>query len=681
MFYGISIKGVFRSAKRHVLFSRLDKQVAALGKSRSFRTNDRTRSAELLTDIDHAIAQHPRDAALLSLMKAEALQTAGFYTEAFDLLIASFERDRSEAEAIAFRIHRLLLAIGAARTGWESVRFSTPDRSVTKAEFLGSILPRLETLSAALPDAPIMTEVMRKRLSLLGNAEALVHFDEANYRRRPTVEASASLIQSSIQAFESSHALPRLQRALELVDQRRRGPYNANYVGAATLAAAIAGQEAWKADILAARKGAPPRTPVEVYRSSPGLIRHHAILAQKKVWTSVYDGDEALKAMVVRDMANAPEARLLRIPKAARDALTRAAMTKEYWEEARRAELVSLIASRTPRRAVTAQQHLTRACWLAHAGQFEEAARSFAAAEQSYGWNASLEIAYSGRRSFLPAALREAPRDQEAASRYGDKAVGVTLLSGPRSQPETMLLACADPKYFARYAEGYLQSVRKTGSMVPVHFHVINPTDDTIARHAALNARFSNVSLSAERLEVEKTTYYACVRFLRAPTFLRMLGCDILLTDIDVTYPRDPAPFLDDPRVQEADAVMRFYDKVRVARSTMRGDLVYRYPRILPWSHVNAACLVLRNTANGVEFADLVRDEMARHLDELMKYPGSGWWADQNALLAVYRTIKRDRPHVRVVNVEDIGMPFGAFASDDDLSRYPPVGYNPAIFG
>lgn len=678
---GASLKDALRSIRRHLLFRSLDKRVVALNKGRSFRTDDRKKSADLLQTIDKAIAKNPGDAALLLLMKAEVYQTAGFYTEAFDLLYACFEKDRSEANVVARRVSRLLTVIGFNRTGWESVQFTQPERSVTRTEFLNAILPKLEALKAALPHSPVMTETLRKRLMLLGNAANLVAFDEANFARRPTTDASASLIQSLIRDFDSSRKVDSLVRAHDVVDRKPLGTFKTNYIGAAALASAMAGQEAWKEKILAARGGKPPKSVLDIYRSAPTLIRHRAILSQKKLWNFVYDGDEALKRMVVRDMARSPEVSYLRSGKVARDTLTRSAMTKEYWDQTQRQELVSLIGERMPKRALTAQQFLTQASWLAQAGEWEGAAQAFERAERARGWTPTLDVAFSGRRSFLPVALVRSPEFDEAAFPYNDAAVQLTMVTAPATQPQRVLLACSDPRYFARYAETYVQSVRKSGSEVPIHFHVINPTDDTLRRHAALNARFGSLSLSTERLEVEKTTYYACVRFFRAPSFLRMLGCDILLTDIDVTYPRDPEPFLRDARVLEADAVMRFYDKVRVARSTVRGDLVYRYPRILPWSHVNAACLVLRNNPNGLAFADVVRAEMARHFEELMKHPGSGWWADQNALLAAYRTVRRDRPDIVVANVEDIGMPFGAFASSEDLSMYPAVGYNKAVFG
>ncbi len=221
---GASLKDALRSIRRHLLFRSLDKRVVALNKGRSFRTDDRKKSADLLQTIDKAIAKNPGDAALLLLMKAEVYQTAGFYTEAFDLLYACFEKDRSEANVVARRVSRLLTVIGFNRTGWESVQFTQPERSVTRTEFLNAILPKLEALKAALPRSPVMTETLRKRLMLLGNAANLVAFDEANFARRPTTDASASLIQSLIRDFDSSRKVDSLVRALMSSIESRSAP-------------------------------------------------------------------------------------------------------------------------------------------------------------------------------------------------------------------------------------------------------------------------------------------------------------------------------------------------------------------------------------------------------------------------------------------------------------------------
>lgn len=669
------------SFRRRISFGKLDKQISNLAKTKNFRVDNNVNVRLVIKSLDTAIARNPSEKSLLLLMRGDALQTGNFFTEAFDAYYERFRIDPPSAQVVALKIHKLLIALSATKLGWESVRFYSVDRTETKAEFLSRILPLLQSLRDKLPRPDLLNESFRKRFFLLGDVAGCLSFDEANYAQRASADFAANLLETSLLQFDRRENNEHLIRATNIVTSRLTKRANVKYASFALLTSATIHSRRHETSAAQPFAGLPCPGVVEIYQGLPPTIARRAAFKQRSLWHSVFEGDEELKQSAVRGMARTLDRPLFDASTAARNLLTRASMTKGFWEEGGRGDLRDVIEKSMPSRALTAQQHVTRAAWFAQAGHFEDAATSYRRAERAIGWSASLDTSLSGRRSFIPQALLSAAKYDETGWVYNDHAVDMRLLATPTGGSGAVLVTCCDAKYFARYAATYSESVRRTGSDSRIHFHIVNPTDDSINRFSKLQKKFGGLSLSAETVEVEKTAYFACVRFLRAPSFLRLLESDILMTDIDVTYPRDPQLFLTDPRVLEADAVMRLYDKVRVSMTAHGGDLVYRYPRILPWSHVNAACLVLRNTPNGIAFAEVVRAEMARHFTELMKHAGSGWWADQNALLAAYRTIRRDWPQISIANVEDIGMPFGAFASGENLGIYPSVGFNQAIFG
>ena len=669
------------SFNRRMSFGKLDKQISNLVKTKNFRVDNDVKVRLVISSLDFAIEHNPSKKPLLLLMKGDAFQAGNYFTEAFDAYYERFVIDPSAAQVVALKIQKSLIALSSIKLGWESVRFHSLERTETKAEFLTRILPLLQSLRDKLPRPDLLNESFRKRFLLLGDIAGCLSFDEARYSQKASADFAANLLETSLLQFNRREKNEHLIRATDIVTSHPTKRANVRYASFALVTSATVHSRQHQAPATQQTMGLPCPGVVEVYRGFPPSIARRAAFKQRRLWHSIFDGDEELKQSAVRDAAMALDRPLLDASTATRNLITRASMTKGFWKAGSRGELHDVIGERIPRRALTAQQHVTRAAWFAQAGRFEDAATSYRRAERAIGWSASLDTSLSGRRSFIPQALISSAKYDEMGWIFNDQAVDMRLLVAPAGRPGAALVTCCDSRYFARYAATYAESVRRTGSDSRIHFHIVNPTDDSVSRFNKLQKKYAGLSLSAETVVVEKTAYFACVRFLRAPTFLRLLESDILLTDIDVTYPRDPLLFLTDPRVLEADAVMRLYDKVRVAMTAHGGDLVYRYPRILPWSHVNAACLVLRNTSNGITFAEVVRAEMARHFTELMKHPGSGWWADQNALLAAYRTVRRDWPQITIANVEDIGMPFGAFASGGDLSIYPSIGFNQAVFG
>ena len=110
---------------------------------------------------------------------------------------------------------------------------------------------------------------------------------------------------------------------------------------------------------------------------------------------------------------------------------------------------------------------------------------------------------------------------------------------------------------------------------------------------------------------------------------------------------------------------MRLYDTVRIVREVngTKREL-YRFPKIDPWKQVNAACLMLRNTEGGMKAARMIAEDMAAYLARSFQSRRQSWWIDQNSLFYTYKRLSAV-PGIRLLNIEDVGMPFGSFDYSD----------------
>lgn len=233
----------------------------------------------------------------------------------------------------------------------------------------------------------------------------------------------------------------------------------------------------------------------------------------------------------------------------------------------------------------------------------------------------------------------------------------------------TAYVCCADLGYFSRYARAYVTSLRNVGDETRVHFHLSAPShaaaQEAVVEHLG---GFANVSVSSELSKLRIPTYYASMRFLRAPDFLAHVADRIVLTDVDVVFHRAPAAFTHAPVWNDADLGLRIYDKVRIVRQSVQsGRQLFRYPRLLPWTQVNAACVVLLKTKNGLMAANNIASSMHRHLGRALSGRDSAWWIDQNMLFTTLLDLKAVFG-MRIVNIEDVGLPFGSFSYEDSVA-------------
>ena len=116
----------------------------------------------------------------------------------------------------------------------------------------------------------------------------------------------------------------------------------------------------------------------------------------------------------------------------------------------------------------------------------------------------------------------------------------------------SVVMAACDSKYFTDHAPAFVYSADKVNK--DVHIHVVNPTDEVFSLAGILNATtdvkvtysFNDVDFPPD--PEQQRTYFACLRFLVAPTILQTAE-QLLILDIDgmcmndFSYPEAPVGF------------------------------------------------------------------------------------------------------------------------------------------
>jgi hypothetical protein len=99
-----------------------------------------------------------------------------------------------------------------------------------------------------------------------------------------------------------------------------------------------------------------------------------------------------------------------------------------------------------------------------------------------------------------------------------------------------VIFATADHDYFIRYGDDFLSSVRSHAEDASAHLHLINPQpeDFQLVEEAVGKQRWPDLTLSSEVYDgPDRRAYYSSARLVRAPMFLKLHDCPMLISDID----------------------------------------------------------------------------------------------------------------------------------------------------
>lgn len=260
--------------------------------------------------------------------------------------------------------------------------------------------------------------------------------------------------------------------------------------------------------------------------------------------------------------------------------------------------------------------------------------------------------------------------------RFSAEACDVRFVKLPEAGAELTVVSCADPGYLTKHYNSYVNSLFKCDSRSRVHFHLMGRIEDVSNDVMSAIEAEPRVSLSSEVPPLEMPFYYATARFLRAPFFMKKLGGDIVLTDIDIRYSSAPHALAPSWR-SHGDVGMRLYDRVR-SFGVRHGFVTIKTPKIETWSSLNASCLFLKNSENARRVADDLSRVSHCALATFQDSGNSNWWIDQNIIFAWMKPALERTPHTRIFNLLEVGIPFGMFQVDSNLA-IPPRGHHPAM--
>ena len=180
-----------------------------------------------------------------------------------------------------------------------------------------------------------------------------------------------------------------------------------------------------------------------------------------------------------------------------------------------------------------------------------------------------------------------------------------------------VLLFAADTVYFEKFAELCTRSYRETGGENPMHFIVMQPSDEArrIADH--IHGQDEQCTFSFEQATYPTKAYFASRRYLAAIDLLETMQRPVAVFDIDLRFK------ISLPELLKREA----YDPQSV--------LVRRSPLYtLPWQHITVNAMCLPYNRNGRKFARymaaFLRETFAQKPDTEL------WWIDQNAALFAY---------------------------------------------
>lgn len=202
-----------------------------------------------------------------------------------------------------------------------------------------------------------------------------------------------------------------------------------------------------------------------------------------------------------------------------------------------------------------------------------------------------------------------------------------------------LFLTCCDQKYFSLFAENLACSCLQYNLSIYLHFHVVNPDENTFEQWESLKTNLPNsrISFSYEKIDIlNLKAYYSMVRFLRVIDFMERYNKDIILIDTDSVVIGDLSPYL------------QFVDQFDVCLEIKKDDNYF------PWRSIPAGLIVGKANPNSKIFFSMIFKYLEKVF--LPNTKQNFWWIDQNALFAAYNWCQQHETSIKIGNLYDFGM-------------------------
>lgn len=206
----------------------------------------------------------------------------------------------------------------------------------------------------------------------------------------------------------------------------------------------------------------------------------------------------------------------------------------------------------------------------------------------------------------------------------------INMVSDAIPISDTTFLLSTDVNFFRRYG-GQILLYAEMLHDVHIHFHILGDPLATKSAISEANTLFDSMLSfqKSSKLSIPPTysheavphdvtdarTYYACSRYLVAPSLLDFFSRDLYIMDIDL--------FLQD----RPDNYFMFARKFDVTIPFSAGLV-----NIWPWRRLMAGSVFIKNTPAGRNYANHVK----QYIDSYITGSSNLWMLDQNALLWAY---------------------------------------------
>ncbi|KAA0680819.1 tetratricopeptide repeat protein [Azospirillum brasilense] len=220
------------------------------------------------------------------------------------------------------------------------------------------------------------------------------------------------------------------------------------------------------------------------------------------------------------------------------------------------------------------------------------------------------------------------------------------LLAEPPAGSGPLLAVSCDDGYYRRFATGLLDSVEAQAGSVAVHVHVVNPSPETLAD---LARRRERLPLGTSREEVDftgwddhrRTTYYACIRFLRWHQLMTRWGRPLLHLDADCTL---------------AGSLDTLAASLERADTGLLRDARWRGPT----REITVCFAAFQPTPRGRAFLALT----AAYIGAFLRERRGFWMLDQAAPFAVLDALQRQEESLRVRWFDVLDFPWVRFIGE-----------------
>lgn len=195
-----------------------------------------------------------------------------------------------------------------------------------------------------------------------------------------------------------------------------------------------------------------------------------------------------------------------------------------------------------------------------------------------------------------------------------------------RTTSDLVLFCGCDGRYFARFAPELANSAAATRPDLPLHIHVVCPTDDTASLAETLMASHDRLNVSCDPAPPWRhAEYFACDRFLVMPAIIAAYGAPVMALDADSVLKTDLR------QVVEAACAFDF-----ACFTTGRRE---------PASAFQATLMYFAASPAALRFLDIVGRLVRRKLD---LPPVLIWLLDQPSIFSAVHYLERYEPAVKV---------------------------------